>query len=72
MLKSVEITDNGDETICVAIAGDSESDDRSFWLPGRVLLELVARICLGALLDQMRNDRTKEMAKREETSKKAA
>jgi hypothetical protein len=73
MLKSVHITDNEDETVIVKFDGDGESDVRSFWLHGRALLEQVARICVEAQLDQIKNDWTKEMAARqEEMSKKAA
>ena len=75
MLKSVEVTDEDDGTVFVAFEGDSESDVRSFWIRGRTLLERMARMCVEALLDQIRDDLTKETAaKQEETStkKKAA
>jgi hypothetical protein len=50
-----------DDQICVQFHGECESDHRTFWTPGRALLEQVARICLDTRLDQI-----------EERAKKAA
>ena len=76
MLKSVHITDDGNETTLVEFFGDGESDEKSFWLDGLVSLERVARMCLDARVDQMLESGLEEVATRlqEETStkKKAA
>jgi hypothetical protein len=75
MLKSVQVTDSDDGTTYVAFEGDSESDEKSFWLRGLVLLERVARMCLDARIDQMKDEWTKELTTRQEetsTKKKAA
>jgi hypothetical protein len=57
MLTEVHIEAAEDnETVLVQFHGDGESDGRSFWLPSLVLLEHVARDCLGALLDQIKKD----------------
>jgi hypothetical protein len=70
MLKLIRIDDNDDETVLVRFDGDSDSDVRSFWLPGRILIEQVARICLDARVTEMVNDHIKEV--RAKNTKKAA
>jgi len=63
MLTTVNITtDDDNETVLVRFDGDGESDERSFRLPGRVLLERVARECLDTWLSQIKkDDRIKEV-----------
>jgi hypothetical protein len=72
MLKSVRIIEDGDETTLVEFYGDSESDERSFWLRGLVSLEQVARMCLQARIDQMIEDRQSDLPALTTKTKKAA
>ncbi len=48
MLRSmfVEIDNDPEESLIVQLYGESESEHRTFWVRGLVLLERVARTCL--------------------------
>jgi len=61
MLKSVHITDDGNETTLVEFFGDGESDEQSFWLRGLASLERAARTCLQARVHQMIEDRQADL-----------
>ena len=61
--------DPGD--LIIRLFVDAESEYRTFWVTGRVLLEQVARICLDTRVDQMVDDRLKEMITTEKTKKAA-
>jgi hypothetical protein len=52
--------DPGD--LIIRLFVDAESEYRTFWVTGRVLLEQVARICLEHHMDQMADDRAKEVS----------
>ena len=56
MLTEVHVQDEDDESCMITFVGDGESDCRTFWLPGRILLEQVARVCLDARIDYLVND----------------
>jgi len=71
MLTAVHLNDDHDGTVMVQFYGDAESDTRSFWIQGRAMLEQVARICLDTRVDQMVDDRLKEMITTEKTKKAA-
>jgi hypothetical protein len=71
MLTSVKV-DRDEDSVYVEIRGDSESENRSFWLTDLVLLEQVRGICLGARLDQIHKDWREEAAKETTEKKKAA
>ena len=62
MLTAVHLNDDHDGTVMVQFYGDAESDTRSFWIQGRAMLEQVARICLEHHMDQMADDRAKEVS----------
>jgi hypothetical protein len=66
----VEIDDDPKDLI-VQIYGESESEHRTFWIPGRASLYQVAGTCLGTRLDQIEDERMNELAaSREEKSTK--
>jgi len=65
MLISVHVELHDDiKDVFVQFGGDDDELDRTFWIQGEVLLERVARLCLETRLDQMQNDRMKEIEAR--------
>jgi hypothetical protein len=70
MLTEVHVQDEDDESCMITFVGDGESDCRTFWLPGRILLEQVARVCLDARIDCLVKDQGAPLVIK--TKKKAA
>jgi hypothetical protein len=64
MLTAVHVErDDDPEDLIIKIYGQSDDPEhRTFWVRGMVLLEKVARVCLEQHMDQMDEDRRKEIA----------